>query len=287
MKTLVLGQGWVGTRLVRDVPSAYSVSCIDIADRDLINQLIDHERPGVVINAVGKTGRPNVDWCETHREETYRSNVIGALNVANACAVQGAHLIHLGSGCIFNGCSPNTTAVGTMRNYEMVDHGWREIDYANPESFYARTKYAADLVLSQLSNVAIVRLRMPIDGTPHPRNLITKLAGYGQVIDVENSITVVDDLVAVIRQLIEKRAAGIFHAVNPGIVRHRDIVSLYRELVDPNYVPELILASELQTVAPRSNAILADTRLGGLGIVMRPAAEAVRDALTRYAQASR
>lgn len=284
MRTLVLGLGWLGARLVRDVPGA-AISTVDITDRAALHAVITNDRPDAVINAAGKTGRPNVDWCEAHREETWQSNVIGALNIAEVCAERGVYLLHLGSGCIFNGRSPNTTAVGTMHNYEMVDLGWQESDPANPESFYARTKYAADLMLSQLPNVAVVRLRMPIDSTAHSRNLITKLAGYDRVIDVENSVTVVEDLVSVVQRLIEKRAIGIFHVINPGVVRHLDLMTLYRKIVDPKHTCEMISVSELRTVAPRSNAILADTRLGELGITMRPAAEAIRDALTRYAQA--
>ena len=271
---------------MRDVPGA-AISTVDITDRAALHAVITNDRPDAVINAAGKTGRPNVDWCEAHREETWQSNVIGALNIAEVCAERGVYLLHLGSGCIFNGRSPNTTAVGAMHNYEMVDLGWQESDPANPESFYARTKYAADLMLSQLPNVAVVRLRMPIDSTPDPRNLIVKLAGYSRVIDVENSVTVVDDLVLVISQIIEKRAVGVFHAVNPGTVRHRDLVTLYRDMVDPAYAPEMIPASELQTLAPRSNAILANMRLPELGITMRPAEEAVLDAMIRYARAAR
>src|SRR5260221_525042 len=64
-------------------------------------------RPRAVVNAAGKTGRPNVDWCEGHKAETQRVNVGGALLVAEVCGAAGVHLVHLGSGCIFNGPSPS------------------------------------------------------------------------------------------------------------------------------------------------------------------------------------
>ena len=277
MKILVLGRGWLGTRLARDLPGAsLALAGIDISNRENMRAVIADERPDVVINAAGKTGRPNVDWCEAHQAETWRSNVIGALNVADVCQAHGAYLLHLGSGCIFNGPSPPAKW-----------GGWREDDYANPEGFYARTKYAADLVLEPMPHVAIVRLRMPIDGTPHPRNLITKLAGYSKVIDVVNSVTVVDDLVAVVKQLIEKRAEGVFHTTNPGVVQHREIVAHVPRAGGPSYNPEMISSAKLETVAPRSNCILASPRLEALGIRMRPAQEAVRDAMVKYAAARR
>jgi len=221
------------------------------------------------------TGTPNVDWCETHQVETFRSNVIGPLVLAEACQEKGVYLVHLGSGCIFYGLSPDPA-------------GWRENDFANPSAFYSRTKYAADLVLSRLPNVAIARLRMPIDSRPGPRNLIDKLAAYRQVVDVENSVTVVEDLILALHQLLEKRGTGVFHLVNPSTMRHRDLLALYKELVDPNYECEWIKSEELVarglTAKARSNCILQSKRLAELGIHMRPVDVALRDTMEKYAQ---
>ncbi len=129
---------------------------------------------------------------------------------------------------------------------------------------------------------------MPIDGRPGPRNLITKLAGYSQVIDVENSVTIVDDLVVVVRGLIERRAIGVFHATNPGTMRHADLLRMYREIVDPSHHFTLIREEELVSrglaTHARSNCILASPRLASLGIAMRPIDVALRETLLQYAK---
>jgi hypothetical protein len=39
-----------------------------------------------------QTGRPNVDWCEDHKAETIRTNVIGTLNLADLCCERGIHV---------------------------------------------------------------------------------------------------------------------------------------------------------------------------------------------------
>jgi dTDP-4-dehydrorhamnose reductase len=276
-KIVVFGPGFLGQRMAKEIPGA-TLSRADVTDKGAVLAALREAGADAVINAAGKTGRPNVDWCESHQTETYRVNVGGALTLAEACAEAGVHLVHLGSGCIFYGPSP-------------APGGWREDDAANPSAFYSRTKYAADLVLSRLPGVAIARLRMPIDDAPGQRNLITKLARYPEVIDVENSVTVVADLVAAIARLVEARATGVFHLVNPGTMRHRDLLALYRELVDPAHRYTLIQEDELVArglaVKARSNCILADTRLAALGISMRPISEALRDAMTKYGRASR
>lgn len=277
MTTLIFGAGFLGTRFAARIPGAI-LSPVDITDRQAVRAELGARAARAVINCAGKTGTPNVDWCESHPLETQRANVIGPLVLAEVCSEASAYLMHLGSGCIFYGESPKPG-------------GWREDDVANPSSFYSRSKYAADLVLSKLPNVAVVRLRMPIDGKPGPRNLITKLARYPQVIDVENSVTVVDDLLGVVRALLEQRAVGVFHATNPGTMRHSDLLQLYREIVDPTHRYTLIREEELVSrglaKSPRSNCILASPRLAELGIAMRPVDVALRSVLTEYAQGSR
>lgn len=275
MSLLVFGPGYLGHRLERSLPGAV-LSKVDITDESAVRAELARVKPRAVVNAAGKTGTPNVDWCESHPLETVRSNVVGALALAKVCQEQDVHLVHLASGCIFYGPSP-------------APGGWREDDFANPIPVYSRSKYAADLALSTLPNVAIARLRMPIDGAPGPRNLITKLVGYPKVIDVENSVTVVDDLLAVVAALIERRATGVFHVVNPGTMRHRDLLALYQELVDPTHQVELVSPEQLlhegAIAKARSNCILASPRLAALGIRMRPIEVALRDCMQQYARA--
>ena len=85
MTTLIFGRGFLGERLARDLRSAV-LSAADIADEGAVKKAIAHYAPSAVVNAAGKTGRPNVDWCEGHQQETTRSNVEGPIILARACA---------------------------------------------------------------------------------------------------------------------------------------------------------------------------------------------------------
>lgn len=272
---LIFGAGYLGQKFADAIPGSV-LSTVDIADAEGVREALEMHKPDAVLNTAGKTGKPNVDWCEDNKVPTFRSNVVGALVLAEACAEANVHLTHLGSGCVYYGPSPDPK-------------GWRESDFANPSAFYSRTKYAADLALSELPNVAIARLRMPIDGVPGGRNLITKLAHYPKIIDVENSVTVIDDLVPAVLKMIEKRAQGIFHVVNDGTMKHRDLIALYNEIVDPTHTNEWIPNEELVKIGlatkGRSNCILQNTRLKELGIEMRPVSVALRDCMEKYAAA--
>ncbi|HVM91097.1 MAG TPA: sugar phosphate nucleotidyltransferase [Verrucomicrobiae bacterium] len=278
MKILVFGsKGFIGSRMMEAWPDAVGTD-VRIDDKVAVLAELDRVKPDAVVNAAGRTGRPNVDWCEDHPVETAHDNVVGAILLAEACQERGIYLLHLSSGCMFYGHSPDP-------------RGWREEDFANPSATYSRGKYAAELVLSTFPHVGIARLRMPIDARPDTRNLIDKLANYKQVIDVANSVTIIPDLVDACRQLIEKRGTGIFHTVNPGVMRHRELLDLYREYVDPAHHTEWIREEELLAkglvTKKRSNNIMQSRRLQELGIEMRPIDVALRDTMIRYAEAKR
>ncbi|MBP9863954.1 sugar nucleotide-binding protein [Patescibacteria group bacterium] len=275
MKYLIIGTGYLGTRILNAwedaVASQGEIHSVEDALRE-----IDRVQPDVVINAAGVTGNPNVDWCETNQIATAKGNVELPLLLAEATQQRSIHLIHLGSGCIFYGISPQPA-------------GWREEDATFPLAYYSRTKLAADLLLSNMSHVAIVRLRLPVDTIPSPKNLIDKLASYKKVIDVTNSVTIIDDLLVVLRGIAEKKATGIFHAINPGPLRYRELLKLYKEFVDPLHHCEWIADDDLvqQGLAQkqRSTVILQSTRLTEIGLTMRPIEDAIKDTIKKYAEA--
>lgn len=238
-------------------------------------ELLDKHKPDVVLNAAGVRGTPNVDWCETNQQETILGNTKLPILIAEGCQERGVYLLHIGSGCVFYGQAPDPK-------------GWKESDFGNPIPVYSRAKWAADLVLSTLPNVGIARIRMPIDYIPSPTNIIDKLAAYSKVIDVANSVTIVEDMIEVFYKLLERKAEGIFHVTNPGILKHREIIALYEELVDAEHKNEWIDNDELVkqglALKGRSNNFLQSANLAKLGIKMRPIQEAIRDTMEKYAK---
>src|SRR3989339_1638204 len=275
MKILILGQGYIASRCKEAWGEEAVMPGSHLNIKEDVLKLLDQYRPEAVLNAAGVRGKPNVDWCDDNQLTTIIGNTKLPIIIAEACQERGVYMLHLGSGCIFYGDSPHP------------DKKWRESDMGNPtEVTYSRTKWAADLVLSTLPNVGIARIRMPIDWVPNPRNLIDKLADYSKVIDVENSATVIDDMIEVFHQLLEKKAAGIFHVTNPGMIKHREIMALYEELVDPNHKNEWISNDELVKIGlaekGRSNNFLHSENLEKIGIKMRPIKEALRDTMQKY-----
>lgn len=282
VKYLILGNGFLGNKFQeyfnslgeRGEESAIGHVRIN-SIKDIYLELATY-KPEVIINCIGKTGRPNVDWCESHREETFFSNVTIPIYIAEVCEKYGGYMVHIGSGCIFEG--------------DNEGDGYGEYDSRNFRgSFYSKTKiFAEQILLDYVNTVDIlkIRIRMPIDNKPSDRNLIDKLIKYKRVIgNVPNSVTCVPDLMNITKKLMDRRVLGPVHIVNEGVITHNEILEMYKKIVDPNFeMPEFIDIDKLKelTKTGRSNCMLVSERLPELGIKMREVHEAISCCLTEY-----
>ena len=102
-KFLIWGErGWIAGHLkdlmTRQGKNVHSTA-VRMEDQAELCKVLDEIKPTHVINCAGKTGRPNVDWCENHKLETIESNVTGTLVLAKACEERGIHTTVLATGC--------------------------------------------------------------------------------------------------------------------------------------------------------------------------------------------
>ncbi len=263
MKVLIFGNGWLGNKFHNFFKGSI-ISCADITNKEEVRKEVLLHKPDVVLNCAGKTGKPNIDWCEEHKVEVYNSNVVGVFILASVCSELDSYLVHLGSGCIYEG--------------DNNGRGFSEDDAPNFfGSFYSRTKIWSQEVLKEFPNVLQLRIRMPIDSVPSSRNFITKITLYKKVISVKNSVTILNqDFFNAVKVLIERRRVGIYNLVSPGAVDHKEVLDMYKEFVDQEFSYDLFSLDDLhkETKAKRSNCILNSDKL--LGEVSLPD---VKDAL--------
>jgi len=274
MKVSILGNGFVADHL----PYHRITERLDFSSKQIEN-LLETEKPDVVVNCIGKCGNPNVDWCEANKEITALTNTALPIMLATVCAKKSIHMIQIGSGCIFFNKSPNTTLNGQVE----VDLGWKEINFPNPQSYYSKTKAACDFTIGEMKNVTTLRIRMPISSKNHPRNLINKLRGYKQVIDAPNSITMMSDLMRCIDWAITTGQVGIFHVTNPQPITAAQIMKMY-QTYKPEHTFEAISEGQLDklTIAKRSNCLLNTEKLQKAGFHMTPSEEALKQCMNEY-----
>ena len=133
---LIYGRtGWIGGLLGKlcekqGIPYEYGKGRLE--DRSSLLADLQNVKPTHVFNAAGVTGRPNVDWCESHKTETIRTNVVGTLTMADVCREHGILMVNYATGCIFeyNATHPEGSGIG-----------FKEEDKPNfIGSFYSKTK---------------------------------------------------------------------------------------------------------------------------------------------------
>lgn len=272
-KVLLFGStGFIGSHLKPAlIEAGYEVfdPRIEIRNREEVEEAMDQAEPDLVINATGITGKPNVDWCEDHPEETLSVNIGGSLNIASLAHERNLYMVQIGSGCIYDG---------------EVEGGYTEEDEPNyTGSIYSRSRMLSEKALKEFPKVLQLRIRIPILGKPHPKNLIDKLKKYPSMINRLNSCTVIEDFIPATLKLIEKKETGIMNMTNVGAMDHQSIMSLYKEIVDPSF--EINVMPETQQAdlcLRRSNCVLSSEKREALGAHMPPLEESLKTILMKY-----
>lgn len=257
---LIYGRtGWIGGLLGKLCESQgikYTYGSGRLENRASLESDVAAVQPTHVFNAAGVTGRPNVDWCESHKVETIRANVVGTLTLADVCRENAIVLINYATGCIFEYDDNHPIESGV---------GFKEEDTPNfIGSFYSKTKAMVEDLLNNYDNVCTLRVRMPISSDlSNPRNFITKIARYEKVVNIPNSMTILDELLPISIEMAKRNLTGIYNFTNPGVVSHNEILEMYREYIDPKFTWKNFTLEEQAKVivAPRSNNELETTKL--------------------------
>jgi len=251
------GEGWVAGHLKTLLESQGKkvfTTTVRMQNREAVIEELKKIKPTHVLNCAGCTGRPNVDWCEDHKEDTIRSNVIGTLNLADCCFLENIHCSVFATGCIYT----------YDEKHPIGGPGYLETDKANFDgSFYSETKAHVEEVMKAYTNVLILRLRMPVSDDLHSRNFVTKISKYERVVDVPNSNTILHDLLPAAVLLADHKDTGIYNFTNPGAISHNEVLTLFKQYVRPDFTWKNFTLEEQSHVikAGRSNCKLDTTKL--------------------------
>lgn len=289
VKFLIFGRnGWIGQSMgdileKRGLKWEYAVCRME--DRENVLACLKSSGATHVICAAGVTGRPNVDWCEANQVATIRSNVIGTLTLVDCCELLNIHVLNFATGCIFHYDEAHPLNIErdpktlVARDLEKT---FTEVEKANFHgSFYSRTKAYCEDMLRSYKCVCSLRLRMPIDSDlSNPRNFIHKIANYNKIVNIPNSMTMLDELLPFAVELSLRKRTGIYNFCNPGAISHNQVMELYKMYIDPEKTWSNFSVEEQAKVivAPRSNNELCPTKLWKEFPEMLP----IRESIIKY-----
>ena len=268
--------GYIGQKLVKLFNDCgHTVICATsrLENREEIIQEILATKPDRIINAAGITGRPNIDWCEDHKQETIRVNVLGALNLADIAYLHGIHLTYIGTGCIYEYDEKHPLGSGI---------GFTEKEDPNfTGSFYARGKIVLEKLLIEYPNVLSLRIKMPIS-SELDKGFVGKITKYKKLVNIPNSFSVLEDLLPVVIDMCLRELTGIFNVVNPGTLSHNQVLELYIKYIDPTFTYENFSLEEQAKIlkARRANAELSAEKL----LCYYPHIPHIKDALEKLFQ---
>lgn len=256
----LVGHGYIGKHIAKEL------------DKQRIKYIwLNHkqEMPNyvtVIINAAGYTGSPNVDACEINKFPTYQGNVM--FPVALEEANPDTPIIHISSGCVYDGYKPG---------------GWTEDDEPNFNdkngSYYSGTKATFQSFFVLYANKSwLLRIRMPFGDNEDPKNILTKFTKYEKLIDYENSFSYVNDVAKVaIWFALNKPQTGIYNVCNPGSLTTKqvaDMLGLSKDWFTKEEFREV-------TVAPRSNCVLNNNKLMKL-FPIQSVQDAMKEAIGKF-----
>lgn len=264
---LIWGKGFIGNRLQEELG-------LPISDKK-INSFSDIEveikryQPKVIINCIGHTGG-NVDDCEKDLDKTLTTNAFIPIMLGEMALRNDIRLVHISSGCIYHF---DYAKAMPINEDQMPDYF---------ELFYSRTKIYSEQALKFLTQkypILIIRIRIPLDNRPHPKNLLTKLIHYKKVIDIPNSITYIPDFMQALKHLMQIEAKGIYNVVNRGALKYPELLEIYKRYV-PNFEYQLIDYKQLNKV--RTNLILSTKKLEETGFQIRDIHEVLEECVQDY-----
>ncbi|GAB1448522.1 dTDP-4-dehydrorhamnose reductase [Bacteroidota bacterium] len=195
--------------------NGYSYVSLDITDKNQVDEVINTQRPDVVINTAAMT---NVDACESEREACDALNVHAVEYLVEACNRNRVHLVHVSTDFIFDGT-----------------HGpLREDEKPAPLSYYGESKWKAEqIVQNKCNSWAIARtvLVFGIVSDMSRSNIVLWAKGalesgksINVVADQFRTPTLAEDLAEGCHLIAQKRAQGIFNISGKNFMSVYDLV---------------------------------------------------------------
>lgn len=295
-------KGWIGS-MFYDYCVKEKIRCVKGKARiDNLNDLskeIDDVKPTHVISFTGRTYGEidgvkynTIDYLEQKGKlyENIRDNLYGPLNLVMACN-EKAHLTYMGTGCIFNSSYENGYEKQPTNKYDensepdffgssysIVKGFTDKLMHTLPDKLYKEPCGCEDYCYEPYYNgVLNLRIRMPITSNDEPRNFISKILRYEKICSIQNSMTVLDDYIPIIFDMIVNCKKGTYNCTNPGTISHNEILSLYKEHVDPNFEWKNFTVKEQNEIlaSERSNNMLDTTLIKSEHPNLKPIKESV------------
>jgi dTDP-4-dehydrorhamnose reductase len=255
MKIAVIGaKGMLGQELCRVLKIqheilAWDLDEIDITDRPKTLEMLNAERPELIVNAAVFV---DLEGCEADPDKAWRINAVGAQNLALAGQQVGSMLLYISTDYIFDGKS---------------ETDYDEVSLPNPLNQYGRSKLAGERLSRQLCpRTYVVRTAWLFGHTPNNyiERVLKTAENEGVVrmpVDQLESPTYTGHLAETIQHLIGTGAYGIYNVTSIGACTRAVFAQYVLQQTGRSEPVEILEATALKRFAKRPARAVLNCRL--------------------------
>lgn len=228
LRVLIIGaSGFIGYHILEEFSKHHQVAGtfyshpannfihLDVKDKVEISEVLTSFSPDVIIYTAAN---PNVEYCETHPEETREVNVKGTANIIEIINKIGTKFIFFSSDYIFDG----------------KEGPYLEEDSPNPINVYGKQKLASEeLIRERLKDYLIIRTTVVFGWEKNWKNFIMQMIHAlknGKNMEVpEDQVgtpTYVKNLCMATRELIEKDKTGVYNIAGKDLINRYDFARI-------------------------------------------------------------
>ena len=290
MKVLIYGsKGWIGTQFINILEKnniTYESGNVRVDNINELSKEIKNTNPTHIVSFIGRTHGnidnkvySTIDYLEQEGklQENVRDNLFSPIILAIISKELDIHFTYLGTGCIFK--------FDENHPFGKEINGFDENSLPNFfGSSYSTVKGFTDRLMHLFDNVLNLRIRMPITGVMNPRNFITKITTYEKICSIPNSMTVLPELLPIVLDMMKNKKVGTINLTNPGLISHNEILDMFKEIVDPNFVYKNFSIEEQSKIlaSDRSNNYLETGLLEKWYPNIKNIKDSVRECLIEY-----
>lgn len=211
--TVILGHtGYIGKEILKYTPNSIGLD-VRLENLNELKRCFGTLKPKNVICAAGISGKPTIDWCESHKHETIFTNVTCQLNLIHLCKEMGIHLTIIGSGAVYNG-----------------DKLFTETDEPNFKgSFYSKCRVILEEIIrsTYMEDVLYLRILYPITADKNSKCFIEKLKSRASNIhNTRITVSILPLLLPELQSILDQKITGILNFVNDGVTSPSELLSM-------------------------------------------------------------
>uniref|UniRef100_A0A6C0ACW0 C-methyltransferase domain-containing protein n=1 Tax=viral metagenome TaxID=1070528 RepID=A0A6C0ACW0_9ZZZZ len=251
-------KGYIGSYIKSYISKNLDIEFIEGLARcenyEEVNDEIKKVKPDRIISVIGRSKGKNIynsDFVENQLDINIKDNLYSKMVLVKCASDNKIHFTHIGDGSIFEG-----------QNEELNEEEIPNLKCSNHSIVKVYFEKLANLFGD---NYLSLRIANPISGDYDPRCFLSKIISYEKIINKNVSVSVLEDIVPILLNLVEEEKTGVYNLVNPVPVNMIELKIKIKEYIDSTLeIKELSEEEHNNLIGERSHVILKNEKISNI-----------------------